>query len=142
LRRLAALPADERHVLARAFGLIVWYVVALRVFPFGVVARSIRRGAGLKTGSSKTGPSTTDSQRIAALVDAAGGVLRASCLPRALALSRILRSRGVAHEVRIGVRNRPGFEAHAWVVEGDRVLIGRADVESYVPLTTLPRAST
>ena len=120
-------------MLARACALIVCYAVALRVFPFRVVARSIRHTAGLKTGAS-----TTNSQRIAALVDAAGGVLRASCLPRALALSRLLRSRGVPHEVRIGIRKRSGLEAHAWVVEGDRVLIGRAGVESYVPLTTFP----
>lgn len=88
--------------------------------------------------TAKAGDAWTKPDRTAALVDAAGGALRASCLPRALALSRILRSQGIPHEVRIGVRKRRALEAHAWVVESDRVLIGRAGVESYVSLTTLP----
>jgi Transglutaminase-like superfamily len=132
LRRLAALPADERRVLAHAVFLVAGFAVALRILPFRVVADRVGRAAAVKGGAA------TNPRRIAALVDAAGGVLRASCLPRALALSRILRSRGVPHEVRIGIRKRRRLEAHAWVVEGDRVLIGRAGVESYVPLTTLP----
>jgi hypothetical protein len=132
LRRLAALPADERRVLARAVFLVAGFAVALRILPFRVVADRVGRTALLKAGAG------TSPQRIAALVDAAGGVLQASCLPRALALSRILRSCGVPHEVRIGIRKRRGLEAHAWVVESDRVLIGRDGVESYVSLTALP----
>ena len=126
-------------MLARAVFLVAGFAVALRILPFRVVADRVGRTARLNAGGAGTNP-----QRIAALVDAAGGVLRASCLPRALALSRILRSRGVPHEVRIGIRKRRGLEAHAWVAESDRVLIGRAGVESYVPLTTFPepRAST
>jgi hypothetical protein len=133
LHRLAALPAEERRVLARAVFLVAGFAIALRLLPFRVVANRVGRMATVKGGRAGTNP-----ERIAALVDAAGGALRASCLPRALALSRILRSRGILHEVRIGVRKRRGLEAHAWVVESDRVVIGRADVESYAPLTTLP----
>ena len=42
-----------------------------------------------------------------------------NCLARSLALTRMLRTRGVPAETRIGVKTADGFRAHAWVeVEG------------------------
>lgn len=38
-----------------------------------------------------------------------------TCLARSLALTRMLRSRGVAAEMKIGVKTADGFHAHAWV---------------------------
>ena len=38
-----------------------------------------------------------------------------TCLVRSLALTRLLRSRGIAAELRIGVKTADGFHAHAWV---------------------------
>jgi hypothetical protein len=38
-----------------------------------------------------------------------------SCLARSLALTRMLRTRGVAAETKIGVKTANGFHAHAWV---------------------------
>lgn len=38
-----------------------------------------------------------------------------NCLARSLALTRMLRMRGVAAETRIGVKTANGFHAHAWV---------------------------
>jgi hypothetical protein len=50
-----------------------------------------------------------------------------SCLPRSLALRNMLRNRGVAASVRIGVRagDRPGgprLDGHAWVEVGGKVV--------------------
>jgi hypothetical protein len=38
-----------------------------------------------------------------------------TCLARSLALTRMLRARGVRAETKIGVKTADGFHAHAWV---------------------------
>jgi hypothetical protein len=55
-------------------------------------------------------------QRIAWLVKGASAVVFLRCLPRSLALRRILARRGIASDVRIGVQTADGvLLAHAWV---------------------------
>ena len=65
-----------------------------------------------------------------------------NCLPRALALQRMLRRRGVSGSIVFGVRREPsGIAAHAWLVLDGTVLIGRvADLSSYVPFPQWPTA--
>jgi len=49
-------------------------------------------------------------------VDRAGRHLPGgNCLARSLALTRMLRTRGVAAQTKIGVKTANGFHAHAWV---------------------------
>ena len=64
-----------------------------------------------------------------------------TCLSRSLALCWFLRRQGVAAEVQLGVRPRPGgLEAHAWVVWQGAVLNDTPDVaQRYTPLS-LPMA--
>jgi len=51
-----------------------------------------------------------------------------ACLPRAMAAYVLLSRQEVPAELRIGVRWQAGeFEAHAWVVSVDRVVIGNLD---------------
>lgn len=59
------------------------------------------------------------------------------CLPRAAAATRLLRRRGVAAKMVIGVRHTP-FAAHAWV-EIDSVPVGPEAAESglYTRLTQM-----
>ena len=48
-----------------------------------------------------------------------------TCLIRALALQRFLALHGCSSELRIGVApSSTGLLAHAWLLDGDRVLIG------------------
>ncbi len=63
-------------------------------------------------------------RRIAWLTDVTGRrVLGVTCLTRALAVARLLARRGVATEVRIGVRKVEGqLAAHAWVEREGRPL--------------------
>ena len=64
-------------------------------------------------------------QRIARLVGIAAndGLYRATCLRQSLALWWLLRRRGMAAELRIGVRkDGDGFHAHAWVELEDQAL--------------------
>jgi hypothetical protein len=53
---------------------------------------------------------------VRASVERAGRVLPGStCLTKSLALARLLRKKGAAANVRIGVKTDPSFAAHAWV---------------------------
>lgn len=61
---------------------------------------------------------------------------RADCWVQALAARSWLARSGVSSEVIIGVRqDRGGFEAHAWLRHGDRIVTG-GEVGGYAPLVT------
>jgi hypothetical protein len=62
----------------------------------------------------------------------------ASCLTQALAAQVLLAQSGYDSRVEIGVeRNQHGrFQAHAWLVCGDEVVLGGAEAERYVPLAS------
>jgi len=73
---------------------------------------------------------TTDARSIAAHVDWAARLLPfpTKCLPRAMALSRILRSRGIGHVVVFAVRpaeqRGAGDQLHAWVEFAGETILG------------------
>jgi hypothetical protein len=60
----------------------------------------------------------------------------ATCLTQALAAQVLLTRAGHPSRVEIGVAKseKNQFQAHAWLVLGDQVLIGGAGVERYTPL--------
>ena len=72
---------------------------------------------------------------------AARFVPRATCLTQALALQYLLARTGRSSLIRIGVAEGSdgAFEAHAWLIHDDSVLIGNRneDVSRFVPLTNL-----
>jgi transglutaminase superfamily protein len=54
--------------------------------------------------------------------------MKAACLPRALATQAMLRRRGIASRLCLGVaRDGQSLAAHAWVVIGRRVIIGETE---------------
>jgi len=61
--------------------------------------------------------------------------LRSDCLVQALAAKRWLSCHDVESRLVLGVRKRgpTNFEAHAWLMVGDRVVTG-GDISTYVPL--------
>jgi hypothetical protein len=57
------------------------------------------------------------------------------CLPRALAAHAMLRRRGIASRLCLGVaRDGRDVTAHAWIEIGGRVLVGGADASGFTPL--------
>ena len=54
-----------------------------------------------------------------------------------VALQAMLARRGHPARVEIGVLKDPAFRAHAWVVAGDRVLLGGSDRHLYRPIAIL-----
>lgn len=91
---------------------------SLLVLP--VVAGALR-GPGLKAAQKfvarMPAPRThgLDALEVARLVAAAGGLTGASCLPRALALWRLLDSPRAAVRFGVARSHASGFAAHAWV---------------------------
>jgi Transglutaminase-like superfamily len=127
LRKWLALSGAERRVVVEAILLIAAFGLALKLLPFRAVVRRVQSLARSGTPVS--------AQRIGALVDAASRILHASCLPRAFALARMLASRGMNHELRVGVRRTgSGIAAHAWVSDESGVLVGGAGTDEYAPL--------
>jgi hypothetical protein len=119
MRRLAsflALSAWERGVFLRA--LVLLPRTALRIRRHGLRGAQAPLASSAPTGAMPSADAQSLARRIAWLVDAAArrGLFRASCLPRSLTLQRLLQERGIASELRVGVRKHAGrLEAHAWI---------------------------
>lgn len=63
-------------------------------------------------------------------------VPKATCLIQALAAQTLLKRGGCSAHLRLGVgRNEKGqFQAHAWLENDGRVIIGDSELECYQPL--------
>lgn len=64
----------------------------------------------------------------------------AACLVRSLAIQRMLSERGLdPGQIKIGVHwSEEGFEAHAWVEQGDRIIGDtRSHVSRFTPVTDM-----
>lgn len=107
------------------------------LFPFRAYS-SLTRG-------DESWPDGITTERIKALVWAVESTgsyapVGINCLPRALALQRMLIRRGCRGTIRFGVRKRiDGLDAHAWLVMGNKVLIGGLpDLHEYAVLASWP----
>jgi hypothetical protein len=61
--------------------------------------------------------------------------MRAACLPRALAAQAMLRRRGIASRLCLGVAREPdGLSAHAWIELGQNVIVGGAEKPRFTRL--------
>jgi hypothetical protein len=69
--------------------------------------------------------------QVAGAVDYVGSKTGALCLPRALAAQSMLRRRGIASRLCLGVaRDGRSLSAHAWVEIGEEIIIGEIDPAS------------
>jgi hypothetical protein len=72
---------------------------------------------------------------VAWAVESLGARKSALCLPRALAAHTMLRHRGIASRLCLGVARRDGvLGAHAWVEVGGDKIVGAAEAEGFTPL--------
>lgn len=63
---------------------------------------------------------------------------RATCLVRALAGLLLLRRRGIAAVVRLGVvKSGDAFSAHAWLMVDKHCLLGAEGVQAFTPLAEI-----
>lgn len=110
---------------ARAMVRLCWAQVLVRWAPFA----RWRRTLGLRSASDNAGPSLDAARRLAADVEwAAQRMPRpVKCLPQAMALSWMLRRRGIGHAAVIAVRPTSSRgspdDLHAWIeVAGQKVI--------------------
>ena len=93
--------------------MIAWISLALRIAKFPTVVAWATR---LRSGNPVGDYPPDRVVRLSWLTMQAARLLRVKCLTRSLALARVLASRGVASELRIGVMKDAGMlNAHAWV---------------------------
>lgn len=125
MTRLFSLRPGELVDLVRA----QWELLAVRIYlrrhPTGELVK-IAAGANTAPSVGATESQIVRARSLALAVERAAefGLFRATCLPRATAIQRLLNRDGIpGSQVRIGVRNgRNGFEAHAWVEMGETLL--------------------
>jgi hypothetical protein len=138
LRKLMSLSPSERHLLIRALLLLLAVRLALWLLPFQRLVGFLRRPKRHVGGLPQTDASIAN--RIVWAVEVASRyVPRATCLVQALAAQVLLSDAGVPALLRIGVgKDAKGrFQAHAWVENGGKVMIGDRDLESYTPFRHL-----
>lgn len=148
LKFLRASPQTKRLLAESALTLVAVRCL-LHVLPFPQIReRYLSTTCGESPGETTADPGSVDrSKDVQQLVWAVevvsrGLPLRLACLPRAIALCKMLETRGYPATLRIGVgRGTDGaFLAHAWVVyRGVVVLGGLPNLDSFVPLSNWPQ---
>jgi hypothetical protein len=143
-RRWASLDAAQRRLLleAAAATALVW--AGLRLISFLSVQRMLDRLPAVREHEPDR------SRAIAsvnwAVTTVASRFPPATCLVQALAGAALLRRRGLACELRLGVRSRgpadgAAIEAHAWVECDGRVAVGAVDQLSELAVMTPPESA-
>jgi len=139
LRKLIALPRSEWVDLLAAQAALLRTQLLVWTRPRGQLLVPSVGSAPAETGDREVAPAV---RRLALAVERAAehGLFRPACLVQAIALQRLIRSRGFAgSSVRVGVRWRNGqFLAHAWVDYRGTALADRAwHVSSFAELARL-----
>jgi hypothetical protein len=143
-RRAARLSPRHWLGLLEASSTLAWAHASLRWrSPAGVIARATSvRPSSRRVARAAPAPATTGADRarvVSRMVWFVGAAsrhfMRVPCLSRSVALARMLARRGIAADIRIGVRTQDGgLDAHAWVELDGRVINDDETVSrSYAP---------
>ena len=135
-RKFRLLQRDDKKFLVASVFLLPLSVLAIRTFSLARILSSIERRSGKSTALIPY----EDAVRLGQLVNTAAqySVLQANCLPRSVCLAWILRNRGIAFDLRIGVAmlSSGGITAHAWVEYlGYPINDGPDIVKRFTPIT-------
>jgi Transglutaminase-like superfamily len=119
----------EKFLLAQALFLLPVNVLGLRILGFRRWQSVLER---MMISRRTNTVDVTTAQGIACVINlAAAQMFRAVCLPRSMTLWWMLRQRGIASELRIGVRKEDDiFTAHAWLECQGIVLNDSAEVST------------
>lgn len=137
LVRFFRLPSDDRLLLAEAAFVLAAARLAILLLPFSVIARWL--GQHRAETPIEQAPAHADiSRRVSRAVARAARHLpwESVCLPRAIAAKRMLRRRGVASTLYLGVQPGQTMSAHAWVRAGGIVVTGENGREGHTVVST------
>jgi hypothetical protein len=135
VKQLIDMSTSERTILLRA--LIAVLSARMKLW-LRVGFQPVRTQAAEDTTPLKAPPRMADwkaSQYAWAVKAVSRYVPVTTCLTQALALHSLLAASGRKSRIEIGVSKDDGrFEAHAWVVCNDQILIGGPNIDRYVSL--------
>jgi hypothetical protein len=135
VRNFLSLSAHERRCKLEAAAELTRASLQLKVRP----SRAARRLGTLTREDGTEVPSHAEAEearRVGRAVAGAAGRLpwHPTCLRQALAVQRMLRRRGIASELHLGVTGVLDSTAHAWVTVGGEAVVGGQGIERFVPL--------
>jgi hypothetical protein len=132
LSKFAGLPTAEKLLLLRTLFIMGWIRVGLWLLPFRVMKNFVFADGRKKDSSYSV------EQFVWAVRASSRYVPVATCLTQALTAQVLLSRAGHRPRVEIGVAlsEKNQFQAHAWLVLKDQVLVGDIGVERYTPLTS------
>ncbi len=131
-RKLRALPAADRSLLAETALLMLGVRAGLRLLSFDALRRCLERPF-----SPRRGPPRTPERVAWAIAAVSRRMPGTTCLVQSLAAHALLRKHGYRPELHLGVRAPGGgaavpLDAHAWVECEGRVVVGDVDgLEAY-----------
>ena len=132
--KLLSLTFSEVCFLVEAAATVVGFDLAFRLFSSKTCLALFERKAAFHRRQKGVNP-----QRMAWFVKVADRYApgKSSCLRQAAALAWLLRRRGIATNLRIGVALDEGkFVAHSWLESGEGELFGLSDTDKYTPLSS------
>lgn len=136
LQRFYHLPPGERIILGQAWGFFLLAQLALRILPFPRLLTLSDRVLLRRAGEPPLAL-VPPIPRLEWLVEVAAryAPVKATCLKKALVLSWLLRMRGIATTLRIGVSRQEGeLKAHAWLEREGQVIPRLPGSEGHQPL--------
>ncbi len=129
-------------MFCEALFLLCWARLLIRLVPFRRLAPRLGRAQ-----AESSSLLTIDAQRLALDVAWAVGAatrhtpLRFVCLPQALAAKWMLRRRGIANTLYLGIaagrENASAMTAHAWLRCGDKIVTGAREIAGHVVVLSL-----
>ncbi len=129
------LPPADRRCAVEATAQLTRATLELRLVPR---ARTVGLLGGLQTGEQPPAGAAQlrEAERVGRIV---AGVARRlpwhpTCLRQALAVQRMLRRRGIAGRLHLGVTGATEAAAHAWVTVDGHPVVGRPGLERFVAL--------
>ena len=129
LQRIREISGEERVLLLRAVLVVLFVRIALLCAGVTAAKRSGSLAArGIRRHSVD--------QMAWAVAVAGAYVPGMSCLTQAVALEAMLAQVGHTCRVELGVVKDLAFRAHAWVIAGDKIVLG-GDVKPYSPIGAL-----
>jgi hypothetical protein len=144
LRRLARMSWADRLLIAESTLLLAIMRAAVRLFPL----RRILGAFGLRPGKAAT-PDTAvpeAARRVALAIRTVSGHTPwdSNCLAQALAGSVMLKRRGIAGTLYLGVAKDAdaGLEAHAWLRSHERTLTGGGGLDRYTVVASFAPAAS
>ena len=124
------------------FQAVAWLAIArmmLAVFSFQRLSERLDAAASTRD----TEPDPDELRRVSFAISAAANNVpwRSDCFPQSIAARKLLRSRGYASTIHLGVERVGDQElaGHAWVTCGDTVVTGDVDLHRYTELHRFPR---